>query len=205
MRTAASRVRISLVVLVSCLVASCATHVPLEPAPNAGPVAVQTQRIAHVVVAVGVADGTQAWTRGSFGMMVPTLDDQSHPHLQFNVEDQRIFVDSLRKDLERLGIFASARNASLDEPSDYGVVINFLRTFHIASFHEYMLNVELTVRGGPVPLVKRYGLLSYQGEPWYKRWITNASEGKTMAARKLSELLIHDISEYVRATELARK
>lgn len=179
--------RAGLILLSLSLIAGCATRVPLEPVPSLGPATVRTQSTANVVLAIGVAYGLN-----------------NTPHLHFNAEDQRIFVDSLRKDLERLGIFGNARDASLDKPSDYGILVNFLRTFH-ATGHEYMLVVDLELRGGAAPLVKRYGLLSYQGEPWYRRWITNASEGKTLAARKLSALLISDISEYVWRNEVSQK
>lgn len=82
---------------------------------------------------------------------------------------------------------------------------------HSSSTLVYAGGIYVPVNSGPVPelhfgaddqeAVKRYEVLSSEGDSGWQKWNTNASDGKKKAATKLLNLVIADIQEFIVAAQ----
>lgn len=121
------------------------------------------------------------------------------PELQFGSEDQMVFVDSLKSEMQRLGIIDSVSDVATD--NTLRIVLNFVQTEHYPNFQEYKLTVGMIMAYHSKETVKTYEVLSSEGDSGWEKWNTSASEGKEKAAVKLMDLVISDIQEFILATQ----
>jgi len=119
-----------------------------------------------------------------------------YPHLQFNDEDQRIFLGAFRQELERLHLFKAATDDQ-KQPSDVEIKVLFAQTFHNPNHQEYVLDVAMQITYGEKRFANRYRIVSNEGDSWWEKMNTNASEGKAKAGKKLMTALIADVEKWL--------
>ena len=184
-------------VVLAALLSGCATPLPLNNVTYEGKVSASSDKAARVVVVSGATLGSPGTTTmiPAGKIFVPVTSGPA-PALQFTAEDQRAFGQSLRSELVRLKLFASAVDESAP-PSDISVNILFPQTYHNIHWQEYTLDVVMTVSGGKEPFVRQYRVISSEEDSTWAKWNTNAYEGKLKAVKLLLRKLIPDIEAYV--------
>jgi hypothetical protein len=187
--------RASIVLLAAVMSAGCTPQIVLSPVAYEGGATVTSERTARVELVSGAVRGGSGTTVVPAGTILIPIATGPYPHLQFNAEDQRIFADSFRSELQRLRIFRSTVDEKPD--ADYRIQLIFARTYHNPRDHEYTLDVVMEIAGGRNPFLKQYRIVSSEGDPWWERMNTNAGEGKVKAGKRLMRLLIPDIEAYV--------
>ena len=118
-----------------------------------------------------------------------------YPHLMFTEEDQRIFADSLRRELGRLGIL---RVASPSEATPLKIEVVFVHTEHKYDFNDYILDVDVLFQSDGKEEKKSYRVVSSEGDSWFARMNTRPSEGKKKAASKLMSKIVPDVQEWIK-------
>jgi hypothetical protein len=81
--------------------------------------------------------------------------------------------------------------------ADYGIQLIFAQTIHNPDGQVYMLDVVMEIVGGGKPFLKQYRVVSNEGDSFWERMNTSASEGKSKAAAKLMHQLIPDVAAYI--------
>ena len=117
------------------------------------------------------------------------------PALQFGVEDQQVFVESLKSELVGSGII---RNIEVEKSQDdLNIMVNFVQTMHYPNVHEYVLVVEMICLYEDLVGSRMYQISSSEGDTFWEKMNTDASEGKEKAAIKLIDALIPDIQNFI--------
>ncbi len=190
---------IRIIILVGVILSGCATpSVPLKPSSYEKSVSVTsnlTARVVHLSGVVGGAGDTSIVPVGN-GLFMP-ISSGPHPHLQFNDEDQRIFLNTFRRELERLRLFKTATDDS-KLATDVEIRVLFAQTFHNPNHQEYVLDVGMQISSGDRRFVNRYRIVSNEGDSWWEKMNTNASEGKAKAGKKLMAALIADVEKWLK-------
>ena len=190
--------RLLTAILVALVLGGCATpHVPLTPVSFSGAVSVTSAKTAKVVLSSGAVRGSGSTTLMPAGSILIPVSSGPHPHLQFNVEDQKIFVDSFRSELQRLRIVRAANGEASGERADLNIQLIFAQTFHNPNMQQYTLDVAMEIVGGKKPFLRQYRVISSEGDSWWEKMNTDASEGKAKAGQKLMQRLIPDVAAYV--------
>ena len=180
------------------LVSACATpHVPLAPVTFDQSASVSSDKTVKVHLVSGAVRGSAGSTLMPVGTIFVPISTGPYPHLQFNVEDQRVFVDSFRNELQRLKVFRAALEDRSVETADFAIQVIFAQTFHNPNHQEYTLDVVMEMAGGAKPFLKQYRVVSSEGDSWWEKMNTNASEGKIKAGKKLLRQLIPDVETYI--------
>jgi hypothetical protein len=131
--------------------------------------------------------------------VVDTATLNAAPALHFNLDDQRMFAVSLRDELNRLklvrvgGVFWEEQGPA----ADVSIAITFQRTRYVPLAQRYFLDVAMQLKSGDRSFARRYQVYSAEGEGFWARINTDASEGKALAAKKLMARLIPDIEAFV--------
>ena len=189
---------LSLILAITVL-AGCATpSIPLKPSSYDKGVTTTSNLTAKVIHLSGVVSGASDMSMvpiGS-GMFLP-ISSGPHPHLQFNDEDQRIFLTAFRQELERLHLVKSAI-ADPKQTADIEIKVMFAQTFHNPIHQEYILDVgmQITYSAGKT-FTNRYRIISNEGDSWFEKMNTNASEGKAKAGDKLMAALVSDVEKWL--------
>ncbi|HQT25554.1 MAG TPA: hypothetical protein PLK99_03025, partial [Burkholderiales bacterium] len=136
----------------------CALHAPLKPVGYEKSTSVTSSQTVNVEVTTCVPQGTGSTSIVPIGNVYVPVAEGPYTFLMFTEEDQRIFVDSLRKELVRLKLF---RADSKGHNANDNIKIVFLQTFHEQFGHVYLLNVEMQLsRAGRQPLIREYRINS---------------------------------------------
>ena len=184
----------SMILLAGLLVACTA---PLKPVTVEQPVTVTSQAKVALALQTGAVRGGTGTMIVPAGSLIIPVAVGSNPRLQFHEEDQRIFVTSLRSELVRLRVVGQALDVAEAKSADFGIQLIFAQTQHNPSGHVYVLDVVMEIVGGEKPFLKQYRVVSSDGDSFWQRASTNASEGKAKAASKLMNLLIPDVAAYI--------
>lgn len=139
----------------------------------------------------GYGTSTMVFTGGIF---VP-VNSGPAPELHFGAEDQKVFAESLRSEIRRLGILGMPSDR--DSANNVDITIYFVQTEHYPQFHEYKLTVALVMEYRDIGSTHSYEVLSSEGDALWTKMNTNASQGKLKAATKLLERVISDIEAFV--------
>ena len=183
---------------VTLLLGGCATpHIPLSQVAFDQAVSVTSEKTAKVWLVHGDVSGSGGSALAPAGSTFIPIPTGPQPHLQFNIEDQGIFVDSFKNELQRLKLFRTALNGDSPESADIGIKLIFARTYHNRGLQEYTLDVVMEIAGGKKPFLKKYHVISSEDDSWWEKMSTNASEGKTKAGNMLIKQLIPDVEAYV--------
>ena len=183
------------------LLTGCATTVPLLPVDYESEATIQTDKTATVKLQTGAIEGSGSTNMimvGS-GVFVP-MTTGPLPHLQFNEEDQAVFIDLLESELTRLGILKTIVPET-NEQSDIEILILFAQTYHNPNMQQYTLNVAMQITGEGEKYGNKYNVLSSEGDSWWAKMNTNASQGKQKAAKNLLSKLIPDIENWLKNNE----
>lgn len=121
-----------------------------------------------------------------------------NPAIFFDLDDQRVFAESLQGELNRLRLLRVA-NVSWQsvEPADVTVELVFQRIVIFPPAVRYYLDVGLRLQSGERSFSRRYHVFSAQGESAWTNLNTDAGKGKLLAAQKLMARLIPDIERFV--------
>ena len=156
---------------------------PLGPVVFSGPVTVQTQLTAGAGYKSGIVTGGQKNDTG----------DGPFPHLYFGEKDQRVFVESLTAELNRIGLLDAAfGTGGPDRENDAYIQIIFTSTFHDPNDQNYYLDVTMKIRGGKQYFIRDYEVHSH--DSFGEGLSTSAAGGKKKAAENLMLVLVKDIS-----------
>jgi len=176
----------------------CATpSIPYKPTPYENAVSTTSNLTANVVHVTGIVYGSGGMSIVPIGkgIFMP-ISSGPYPHLQFNEEDQRIFVESFRQELERLHLFkAATANSAISQDAEIKVL--FAQTFHNPNFQQYVLDVAMQISSQGKTFANRYRVVSNEGDSWFEKMSTNASEGKAKAGKKLMAALIADVEKWL--------
>jgi len=149
---------------------ACATpHAPLTPVSFSGPMHVTSDKTAKIRLASGAIRGSRDIGLIFVGTTPVPIPRGPYPHLQFNEEVQRIFVESFRGELQRLQIFRAAFDDSSEELSELDVQFTFAQTFHNPNRQEYTLDVVMEITGGKTPFTRKYHVISSEGDSWWEK------------------------------------
>lgn len=161
------------------------------------PVKVKSELLAAVALVSGPVRGAKDTAAIPPGTILVPLAIGPTPNTQFNVGDQRAFVATFRRELERLGLVAEARDLAEVSRADLGIQLIFAQTQYNAEAHTYVLDVAMEIVGGARPFLKQYRVISSEGDSTWTRLNTDATEGKAKAAAKLLKQLIPDVEAYI--------
>jgi hypothetical protein len=168
-----------------------------EPVVFDQPVTVKSELRAAVALVSGPVRGAKGTAAIPPGTILVPLAIGPTPNTQFNVGDQRDFIATFRRELERLGLVAQAHDVAEVTSADLGIQLIFAQTQYNEDAHTYVLDVAMEIVGGAKPLLKQYRVISSEGDSTWTRLNTNATEGKAKAAARLLKLLIPDVAAYI--------
>jgi hypothetical protein len=116
-----------------------------------------------------------------------------YPHLYFGEKDQRVFVESLTSELNRIGLLDAVLGAGgPPRDNDARILIYFTRTFHDPNDQNYYLDVTMEILGEKNDLMRDYQVKSH--DSFWDSLLFTASGGKEKAAENLMLVLVKDIS-----------
>lgn len=163
------------------------------------PVSRTFDKTGSIQLFTGVVEGASGSTLvyAGPGIFVP-VSTGPYPDLHFNLQDQRIFVESLKDELNRLKLLrVSQVSEQRIEGADVSIELVFVQTTHNPHMQEYFLNVAMQLKSSGKTFAKRYEILSSEGDSIWTKMNTNAAEGKEKAAKKLMARLIPDIENFL--------
>lgn len=181
----------------------CAIDPVLAKVSYDGPAIVTSTKTASLRLQTGVVEGASGTSLAYAGpnVFIPVATGPN-PELQFNLQDQQIFVESLKDELNRLNILRVAQvSTQRVEGTDVAIDIVFTQTTHRPGLQEYYLNVAMQIQGGQRTFAKRYEVLSSEGENAWTKMNTNVAQGKALAGRKLMAKLMPDIEAFLKSIE----
>jgi len=116
-----------------------------------------------------------------------------YPRFYFGEKDQRVFVESLTAELNRIGLLDAVFGGG-GPPLDNNAYIHiiFTRTFHDSEHQNYFLDVTMKIRGGKHDFLREYQVDSHHS--FLESLFTSAAAGKKKAAENLMLVLVKDIS-----------
>lgn len=121
-----------------------------------------------------------------------------NPKQYFNRDDQQVFAESLKDELNRLKVLRVTEISWEAVPAaDVAIEIVFQRTIYFPIVQRYSLDVVMQLKSGEHAFARRYWIYSATGESFWTNINTDAGEGKTLAAKKLMGRLIPDIEKFV--------
>jgi hypothetical protein len=121
-----------------------------------------------------------------------------NPKVLFNLDDQRVFAESLKSELNRLKLLRVGEISwQTVEPADVTIEIVFQRTIVFPVAVRYILDVAMRLKSGERSFSRRYWVTSSEGESVWTNLNTDAGSGKALAAKKLMARLIPDIEAFV--------
>lgn len=186
----------TLALLGPCIFLLSACTAPLVPVTYDQQVSVQSNLPAAVQLNTGIVAGHGSTTMVPAGGIFVPVSTGPNPEFQFAAEDQATFVESLKTELVRHGIFRAIEDVGSSEA--FQIVVNFVHTEHYPSFQEYKLTVSMLMAYRDMTAQHRYEVLSSEGDSTWEKWNTDASKGKKKAAVKLLNLLMADIQAFTR-------
>lgn len=128
------------------------------------------------------------------GIFVPVSGGPA-PQLHFGVEDQNVFIDSLKAELLRYKI-AETIIENIEDSTLY-LIVNFVQTEHFPNYQEYKITASLHMELGDRKADEVYYILSSEGDGWWEKMNTNASQGKMKAAQKLMNKIMVDVQKFI--------
>lgn len=133
------------------------------------------------------------------GIFVPVSGGPT-PKLHFGVEDQNVFIDSLKSELLRYKVAETIVENSSE--STLYLVVNFVQTEHFPNHQEYKITASLHMELEDKKEDKVYYILSSEGDGWWEKMNTNASQGKMKAAKKLMDKIMVDLQSFIKTSTL---
>lgn len=182
--------------------AGCATSAPVKTVQYQGAVSVSSDKRALIRLNRGqVAAG---WSSEQGEQVVPVARGPD-PSLRFHRQDQAHFVQSLSRELERLGLFDSVQ-VDGDRGRDRDVVIEilFTETRHLPELQQYVLDVVLLVGSDSNAMAAKYRVVADVEDSVWSAAAHEAAAGKRQAAQNLMDFLIPDIQEFLKRMDRPR-
>jgi hypothetical protein len=119
---------------------------------------------------------------------------QLDPRSNFNEDDQRVFAQSLKDELNRLELL---RVGDAPGPAGVSIEIVFQRTIYFPMAQRYILDTVMQLSSAEKSFARRYQVYSSEGESTWTNLNTDVAAGKALAAKKLMARLIPDIEAFV--------
>jgi hypothetical protein len=177
---------------------------PLEPVSYAGATDVASHSGAQITVQTVSGENPttdqlilpSAITNGSW--------DARHPNLSgtFNELDQKVFGESFRTELERLGLFShvdSTKTALTND--DVRIKLHFAKTVYLRHAYRYVLYADMQIEkdGGPD---SSWRYVADSNEGWsFAQWTFQMHQGEKAKARVAATLMkkmIADVEEWLK-------
>jgi len=125
-----------------------------------------------------------------------------HPNLSgtFNEADQQVFGESVRTELERLGLFSHV-DSSNTANDDVRITLHFAKTVYLRHAYRYVLYVEMKIEkdGG---LVRSWRYVADSNEGWsFAQWTFQMHQGEKAKARVAATLMknmMADVEEWLK-------
>jgi len=189
-----------MIMLCLVMLSSCSISGSLVPVTYDKSIKVTSSKTATVELISGITGGSSGTTLMPVGMSIYVpVSAGPYPKFQFHKEDQKIFISSLVSELNRLGLLKVIEpNGSTGEP-DVKILVFFSQTHHFPDTQEYTLDVAMEMRRGESSFGNSYHILSSEGDSYWQKMNTTATEGKAKAAKKLMNAMISDIEKWVAA------
>ena len=171
---------IYLIVTISLLLSACGTT-SLAPVSYEETVTVQSVLPVHVRLNTTESAIYSATTINFAGPHAALVNPDDNPAAAFDSDDQSIFVNSLKAELVRHGVFGS-----ISESGGKGVVdldLYFIETGPDAATGEHRLNVALAAR--------------YRGQVAYFAYDVSSPDSKAEVAEELLNEVMGDVQEFV--------
>ncbi len=184
--------------LVGWILSACATLAPAKPVQFQGDVSITTDKSALIRLRSGIVS---AGTDAGSALIRPEVEVSSggaYADLRFNREDQVLFIENLKQELLRLGLF---RNVVVEKGSsirsDVLISITFLNTHYDPQSRQYVLDVVLLARSHKQKLAAKYRVVADAGDSWWTRLRSGSSEGKNNSAQQLLNFLVSDLQQFL--------
>lgn len=188
-------VNLLILICLSAMACGCSVTAPLVPLTYDNEVVAKSDLAALIEFNTGRTTGHSSSTLVyANGIFVP-VNSGPIPELQFGAEDQAVFVESLKSEMQRLGIVGSIVDTISD--ATLSITVNFVQTEHFSNHQQYKLTVSMLMSCGDLASASRYEVLSSEGDSTWEKWNTSASKGKEKAARKLMDLILPDIQQFI--------
>lgn len=131
---------------------------------------------------------------------------QSHDSvLGFHDVDQARFAQTLKRELVRLGLFASATiGVPSSNRSDVTIELLFSEARHGPASNQYLLHVILVIKGQRNGLAATYKVVSKSAPAWWRTDYQEAMVGKRQVSQRLLDLMIPDIQEFLRRAKASK-
>lgn len=159
---------------------------------------VASDLLGSIQVATGSIQGTSG--TGEFlvgGAFVATGGGNSPSWVNFNPEDQSIFANCLRDELQRLGIMKINLVSHPKAQAPVRLLLVFNHTERSPE-NDYVLEVTLAIQTPTDRLTKTYDVRAFEGESGWAKFNVTPTTGKKMAAQKLLNAMIPDIENAIR-------
>jgi hypothetical protein len=155
------------------------------------PLARSSEKSAAIRMTTGAVDVDQA--------PIALVPERPKPGQYFNLDDQRVFGDSLKEELNRLNVLRVREVAWQDTAGGEDVLIEviFQRTLYFPRAQRYILDVVMRLKSGEHRFARRYQVYSSEGESLWTNINTDVGQGKALAAKKLMARLIADIDKFM--------
>ncbi len=177
---------------------ACATSAPAKPVQFQGDVSITTDKSALMRLRSGIVSAGTDSGSASISPEVEVSSGGAYADSQFNREDQVRFIENLKQELLRLGLF---RNVVVEKGSsirsDVLISITFLNTYYDPQFRQYVLDVVLLARSHKQKLAAKYRVVADAGDAWWTRLRSGSSEGKNNAAQQLLNFLVSDLQQFL--------
>lgn len=177
--------------MVALTLAAC-VNTDLAPVRYDGPpLTRRSEKSAAIRMTTGAVDVDQA--------PIALVPERPKPGHYFNLDDQRVFGESLKDELNRLELLRVREVAWQDTSGGEDVLIEviFQRTLYFPRAQRYLLDVVMRLQSGEHRFARRYHVSSSEGETFSTNLATDVGQGKALAAKKLMARLIADIDKFM--------
>lgn len=180
---------------------------PLEPVSYAGTTDVASHAGAQITVQTVSGESPtadqlvlpSAITSGSWNARHPNLSGT------FNDPDQKVFGESFRAELERLGLFSHVDSTKTESPTDdVRIKIRFEKTLYLRHAYRYLLYADMQIEKDGSP-VRSWRYVADSNEGWsFAQWTFQMHQGEKAKARvagTLMKKMIADVEEWLKEGE----
>jgi hypothetical protein len=178
------------------LLSACAAPIPIDNLSYKGVSTVKTDKTARIVVTSnGAGSSRSTYLMPVAGTYIAMDVKGKEP---FGAKDQQEFLQSLRKELVRLGVVKSATSDE-NATADMAATIRIDRVHLNGDFQEYKLDITMILNGGNSSFQKQYHITSSEKDSVWEKWNTNGAEAREKLAHLMLERLIPDLETYALA------
>jgi hypothetical protein len=179
------------------LLSACAvTPIPIDNLTYRGTATTRSDKSARILIESSGVGGTSSTTlMPAGGVFVPIANRSSV--MPFGPKDQSELLQSLQKELVRLGIVRTV-STSASGSADVNVNIRIDSALFSVDQVEYTLEMTMLLSGAGASSVQRkYRVVSTEKDSTWEKWNTNGAQAREKLAHLVLERLVPDIEAFV--------